>query len=450
MIPVAVMTGISELRSACRMMVLHSRKPFARAVRMKSWSSTSSIADRVMRARKPIWNSARIAAGCASEAIHGPNPAASGAYPVVGSQCRLTLNRIIDRIATQNDGTERSSSASAMIAESSQVCRQHAASTPSPTPIGTVMASDTTVSESVTGSRCATAASTPWFSTSERPKSPRAMLASHTSSCSRIGRSSPSCWRMRSTAAGLASGPAITMAGSPGRRCISRNVSVATIRMTGTDCTSRVATRRNAAGPDGGGRLLYRHVPEAREVVGLYALILGVVRAHRRKIGDLDHVRLLEHALLDRQPRGLAVIQRRRCVELLIGLVDDRLVLQMREADQQRAPLLRPEQRPRTEPGRADVPSSGAAHHVVAVGRPVDHLHFHVHARRLHLLGKHEDRVAHVRVVRIRLQDDLLALVAGLLQQRLRLRRVLEIVPLRGGITWEIRARLEHQRRIAV
>ena len=47
--PISVTTGISAFLITCRRMINRSRSPFAQAVRMKSWRSTSSIMVRVMR-----------------------------------------------------------------------------------------------------------------------------------------------------------------------------------------------------------------------------------------------------------------------------------------------------------------------------------------------------------------------------------------------------------------
>ena len=77
MMPVTVTTGISVLRKACLVMVCHSSMPLARAVRMKSWSSTSSIAERVIRARKPSWNMPSTSAGWISDAAQAPIPLVS-------------------------------------------------------------------------------------------------------------------------------------------------------------------------------------------------------------------------------------------------------------------------------------------------------------------------------------------------------------------------------------
>src|SRR5688572_16916387 len=57
--------------------------------------------------------------------------------------------------------------------------------------------------------------------------------------CSQIGRSSPSLCRIPSMAAGVASSPAITAAGSPGVRCSRRKTKSATTTITGM-----VASRR--------------------------------------------------------------------------------------------------------------------------------------------------------------------------------------------------------------
>ena len=103
-------------------------------------------------------------------------------------------------------------------------------------PTGKVIASDSPVSDSVTGSLSATADSTVWLSTSEEPKSPCARWPSHSPSWASTGRSRPRLRRTAAIASGLACSPAITTAGSPGSSSISRKASTDTSSTTGTAC----------------------------------------------------------------------------------------------------------------------------------------------------------------------------------------------------------------------
>src|SRR5580693_967093 len=213
---------------------------------------------------------------------------------------------------------------------------------PSVTPIGSVMASDRAASDSVTGKRSATAESTVWFSTRELPNLPCARLRNQDSSCCQIGWSRPSSRRMRSTAAGEASAPAITTAGSPGNRCIRMKDNTATSSSTGMDCMRRTAIARTMRYPIRSLRpcpacrwsttLLQPHIPEMNDIIGCKVLDLGgVVASHRAHVGDLDHVGLVEHALLDVGPSRNALLRIERGVERIIGRIEDMVVLHMRE-----------------------------------------------------------------------------------------------------------------------
>src|SRR6516165_2660795 len=74
-----VMVGIRALRSAWRTTILDPPRPLARAVRMKSWESTSSIDDRVTRVTRPMIELHKTSAGrvrCARALLNaGPSPA---------------------------------------------------------------------------------------------------------------------------------------------------------------------------------------------------------------------------------------------------------------------------------------------------------------------------------------------------------------------------------------
>src|ERR1700729_552489 len=104
--PIAVTIRISALRNACLPTAFHSLRPLARAVRTKSWPSASSIAERVMRARNPIWKRDSISAGRTSERSQSTGLGKKGVYPLVGSQRRYTPKKRIERIAIQNAGAE--------------------------------------------------------------------------------------------------------------------------------------------------------------------------------------------------------------------------------------------------------------------------------------------------------------------------------------------------------
>src|SRR3984893_6376967 len=260
-----------------------------------------------------------------------------------------------DRIAIQKLGTEPPTRAIPMTVASIQRPRKYAASTPSAMPIGKVMASDNAASDIVTGSRSATAVSTGRFSTSELPNLPCPRLRNQDNSCCQIGRSRPSSRRIRSTAAGVASAPAITTAGSPGSRCIRMKDKTATSSRTGMDWMRRTEIVRNMSDPIRGLRLraavlltllFHPHVPEMNEIIRLEILDLGgVVTSHRAHVSDLDHVGLLQHALLAVGPGRDALLRIERCVERVIGRIENMIVLHMREGVEHHLPLLRPERR---------------------------------------------------------------------------------------------------------
>src|SRR5260221_1435849 len=169
---------------------------------------------------------------------------------------------------------------------------------------------------------------------------------------------------MRSMACALASAPAITTAGSPGSRCMSRNASTATSSSTGTAWASRIATSRVIDET-----LLEPDVPEPDQIVGREAVdLLGVVGAQVSHVGNLDHVGLVEHALLDRGPRGLALLEGERGIERRIGVVEHGVVLDVREGLEHQLLLLRPEQPARALAGGPDVSRAVAALHARRAG----------------------------------------------------------------------------------
>src|SRR5207249_2806426 len=96
--PNTVITGTSAVRKPCRSTTARSGNPLARAVRMKSLDSTSSIAARVMRARKAIDRMPSVTAGSTS--------AASPPDPEGGSQRSANAKTRISSSPTQYTGKE--------------------------------------------------------------------------------------------------------------------------------------------------------------------------------------------------------------------------------------------------------------------------------------------------------------------------------------------------------
>jgi hypothetical protein len=84
------MIGISAFRSAWRASTTRSRSPFARAVRMKSLPITSSIADRVMRARNAIERVPNASAGSTRYSTR-PNPD-GGSQRSVTAKIRIRIS----------------------------------------------------------------------------------------------------------------------------------------------------------------------------------------------------------------------------------------------------------------------------------------------------------------------------------------------------------------------
>ena len=106
----AVTIGIAPLRRAWRRITADSPMPFARAVRRKSWFSTSSMLERVMRAVRAIAQTPRVTVGRTS--VSQPSP------PYTGTHRRFTANARIRRMPSQNVGMHCPASASAMAPES--------------------------------------------------------------------------------------------------------------------------------------------------------------------------------------------------------------------------------------------------------------------------------------------------------------------------------------------
>ncbi len=87
--------------------------------------------------------------------------------------------------------------------------------------------------------RSSTSGATGTFSWLERPRSPCSAWDSHSTYCTGIGWSSPNDLRTRSSSAGVACGPAIIDAGSPGVRRRSTKTSTEMPSNTGTVAATR-------------------------------------------------------------------------------------------------------------------------------------------------------------------------------------------------------------------
>src|ERR1700733_10028325 len=107
--------------------MLADRFPFPKALGAGGWPKSLarrfSLAERVMRARNPIWKRDSISAGRTSERSQSTGLGKKGVYPLVGSQRRYTPKKRIERIAIQNAGAETPISARVITNESTQVCR---------------------------------------------------------------------------------------------------------------------------------------------------------------------------------------------------------------------------------------------------------------------------------------------------------------------------------------
>src|SRR5919112_634054 len=89
-------------------------------------------------------------------------------------------------------------------------------------------------SSSVTGSRCKISCDTGVPSTSDFPRSPCSTPPSQSTYCTTIGLFRPSCSRICSLACSEASGPSMTVAGSPGIRFISEKHTTLTMKSIGS------------------------------------------------------------------------------------------------------------------------------------------------------------------------------------------------------------------------
>ena len=108
--PITVTTGISALRSTWRHSAARRDKPLARAVRTKSSRSTSSTAERVMRAKIAACTTASDSAGSAKALSAGqtpppsPSPSLQPGKPPAENHCNCTENSRISKMANQKLG----------------------------------------------------------------------------------------------------------------------------------------------------------------------------------------------------------------------------------------------------------------------------------------------------------------------------------------------------------
>ena len=102
---------------------------------MKSCSSTSSIVERVIRARSPIWRRASEIAGSDALLSQPQTLSVSGTYPPDGSQSSFTAKRTISMSPSQKLGSDTPSRATVISAWSSQVLGRSDANTPLVMPI---------------------------------------------------------------------------------------------------------------------------------------------------------------------------------------------------------------------------------------------------------------------------------------------------------------------------
>ena len=124
-----------------------------------------------------------------------------------------------------NAGNDMPDTASVMPTRSGQRLRQTADRMPMTRPKATDHAMLATVSQNVGMKRSPISVATGRLVRSERPKSQWKTPWTKRENCSGSERSSPRSLRTRSTVSGLASGPAASRAGSPGRRCTNRKIS---------------------------------------------------------------------------------------------------------------------------------------------------------------------------------------------------------------------------------
>src|SRR5262249_25027468 len=277
------------------------------------------------------------------------------------------------------------------------------------------------VSRMVGSARSTIASSTGRRRKMDWPRSPSARRPSQRESCTWKGASRPS-WRCRrATSSGLASGPAMIEAGSPGAIWISTNATVATTRATGMRASSRrttyVFTRGMSPGePD---------VPQVRFVRRLVAAHLLADRGEAEEIAELHPPDVLVEDLLHLVPHRTPFAR--------VGLAGERL-----------HPLLLVLVTPPAGPaaagsgaeGRLGIERDAGREHVPRLGlvaslderRPGDDLKIDLESDRLELLLGHQRVLVHPLVFLGRDPAHRLAGIARVLQQLLRLPGILLIV----------------------
>ncbi|MNT48208.1 hypothetical protein D3C72_1849770 [compost metagenome] len=95
--------------------------------------------------------------------------------------------------------------------------------------------------ETVGSSRCASNCATGTWVKMEVPRSPVASRPSHSKNCRHSGWSSPSTPRSLAMSSTVARSPAISAAGSPGDKWISRKTTTATTAITGSVAARRLS-----------------------------------------------------------------------------------------------------------------------------------------------------------------------------------------------------------------
>src|SRR6202158_2645180 len=237
------------------------------------------------------------------------------AAPTVGSQWSGPAKICISTMPSAKAGKEMPDTASVMPSLSGQRLRHTAETTPMSMPNVTDHDIAASVSQKVGMKRSPTSMETGRLVRNDRPKSPCRTPVAKRTNCSGRERSSPRSWRTRATVSGVASCPAASRAGSPGKRCTNMNTSTPTMSSVGSSPSRRLTMywsidvprgRRPYACAEnnrGGGALINERPPRIGS--GLQVDFVEVERCVRN---DVDAGELLamrgEQALGDqRRPR---------------------------------------------------------------------------------------------------------------------------------------------------
>ena len=161
--PVMVMTGISVLRRAWRKLTARSVRPRARAKRMKSERSTSSISERTRRMMRVTWKSPSMTAGNTSDLrplqvrrpVVQPPRSTTSPRPKDGNQLSQTEKMSISRMPVTKVGTEIPTSETTCKTWLTAPCRLSPVYTPIGTPTTRAMRAATSTSSRVAGRRSA-------------------------------------------------------------------------------------------------------------------------------------------------------------------------------------------------------------------------------------------------------------------------------------------------------